>query len=71
MAIVECPTCDISTVIGLPSDTTVESISAKGVIKTFEDGRKTRKVNCSQGHDVYVTFSTEVPDHSNPFIMWL
>lgn len=58
MVDVECPTCEMYTLIGLPNDATIEEVSQKGVEKKTEEGQKTRKVSCPQGHDVYVTFTT-------------
>jgi len=61
MVEVECPTCGISAVIGLPNDATIKEVSQKGVEKTTEKIQKTRKVACPQQHDIYVTFTIENP----------
>jgi hypothetical protein len=65
MADIDCPLCSDPILIGLPNDATIEDVVNESVVNTNADtGIKTRKVSCSDDHDVFVTFETSVPDQS-------
>ena len=57
MHFVECPACGESGRVGLPRDATVEAVqTGSPAERDREPGTKTRRVRCSSGHDIYVTF---------------
>jgi hypothetical protein len=68
MSDVTCPECGLSTVIGLPQDATVETVSlGEETARSTDPAMKTRTVRCPREHAVAVTFSVEIPDHrDNP-----